>query len=75
MYKYKKAMFMKHCPFFHHLNYLNNIEAWWIQKYIHDYGRENVMNITTPKITMEDLIKEFDMQVIGQMRFAEVENG
>lgn len=33
------------------------------------------MNITTPKITMEDLIKEFDMQVIGQMRFAEVENG
>lgn len=27
------------------------------------------------KITMEDLIKEFDMQVIGQMRFAEVENG
>lgn len=55
--------------------YLNNIEAWWIQKYIHDYGRENVMNITTPKITMEDLIKEFDMQVIGQMRFAEVENG
>lgn len=55
--------------------YLNNIEAWWIQKYIHDYGRENVMNITTPKITMEDLIKEFDMQVIGQMRFADVENG
>ena len=55
--------------------YLNNIEAWWIQKYIHEYGRDMVMNITVPKLTMEDLIKEFDMQVIGQMRFAEVENG
>lgn len=50
-------------------DYLNNVEAWWIQKYIHDFGRENVMNITTPKITMEDLIKEFDAQVIRQMRF------
>jgi hypothetical protein len=55
--------------------YLNNIEAWWIQKYIHEYGCDMVMNITVPKLTMEDLIKEFDMQVIGQMRFAEVENG
>lgn len=47
--------------------YLNNIEAWWIQKFIHEYGRENVMNITVPKLTMEDLIKEFERQVIGQM--------
>lgn len=51
--------------------YLNNIEAWWIQKYIHDYGRENVMNITVPKLTMEDLIKEFDRQVIGQLEFGD----
>lgn len=45
--------------------------AWWIQKYIHDYGRENVMNITVPKLTMEDLIKEFDRQVIGQLEFGD----
>lgn len=49
--------------------YLNNIEAWWIQKYIHDYGRENVMNLTVPKITMEDLIKEFNRQISGQLKF------
>lgn len=49
--------------------YLNNIEAWWIQKYIHDYGRENVMNLTVPKITMEDLVKEFNRQISGQMKF------
>lgn len=47
--------------------YLNNIEAWWIQKYIKDYGRENVMNITVPKITMEYLIEEFNRQIVGQM--------
>lgn len=40
--------------------YLNNVEAWWIRKYIHDYGRDNVMNISIPKITMEDLIEEYD---------------
>lgn len=49
--------------------YLNNIEAWWIQKYIHDYGRENVINLTVPKITMEDLIKEFNRQISGQLKF------
>lgn len=43
--------------------YLNNIEAWWIRKYIEEYGKENVMNITVPKITMEDLIHEFDRQI------------
>lgn len=47
--------------------YLNNIEAWWIRKFIHEYGKENVMNITVPKLTMEDLIAEFDRQIVGQM--------
>lgn len=47
--------------------YLNNIEAWWIQKYIHEYGKDNVMNITVPKLTMEYLIEEFNRQVVGQM--------
>lgn len=40
--------------------YLNNAEAWWIQKFIHDYGKENVMNVTVPKLTMEDLIEQFN---------------
>lgn len=48
--------------------YLNNIEAWWIQKYIHEYGRENVMNITIPKITIEYLVEEFNRKVLGQMK-------
>lgn len=52
--------------------YLNNIEAWWIQKYIHEYGRDNVMNITVPKLTMEELIQEFDRQVMGQMKLEEI---
>ena len=47
--------------------YLNNIEAWWIRKYIEDYGRENVINITIPKITIEELIKEYSKIVAGQI--------
>lgn len=46
--------------------YLNSIEAWWIQKFIHEYGRENVMNVTVPKITIEDLEKEYEMIIEGQ---------
>lgn len=47
--------------------YLNNIEAWWIRKFIDEYGRENVMNLTIPKITMTDLIAEYSRIVGGQM--------
>lgn len=46
--------------------YLNNIETWWIKKFIHEYGRENVMNVTVPKITIEDLEKEYEMIIEGQ---------
>lgn len=46
--------------------YLNSIEAWWIQKFIHEYGRENVMNVTIPKITIEDLEKEYKMIIESQ---------
>ena len=45
--------------------YLNNIEAWWIRKYIDEYGRDRVMNITVPKITLEDLAKEYSKIVSG----------
>ena len=48
--------------------YLNNIEAWWIRKFIHDYGKDNVMNISIPKITMEDLQREYANIVGGQMK-------
>lgn len=47
--------------------YLNNIEAWWIRKYIEDYGKDHVMNISIPKITMEQLIKEYSKIVGGQL--------
>lgn len=47
--------------------YLNNIEAWWIQKYIDEYGKDHVMNITVPKITLEDLAVEYSKIVSGQL--------
>lgn len=47
--------------------YLNSIEAWWIRKYIEDYGRERVINITVPKITIEELIREYSKIVAGQL--------
>lgn len=47
--------------------YLNNIEAWWIRKFIEQYGKDRVMNITVPKITMEDLQREYAKIVGGQM--------
>lgn len=53
--------------------YLNNVEAWWIRKFIDEYGKENVMNITVPKITMEDLQKEYAKIVGGQMLFSQKE--
>ncbi len=53
--------------------YLNSIEAWWIRKFIDEYGKDNVMNITVPKITMEDLIREYSRIVGGQMRIDESE--
>lgn len=52
--------------------YLNNIEAWWIRKLIDEYGKDRVMNITVPKITMEDLQREYAKIVRGQMQ---LENG
>ncbi len=50
--------------------YLNNIEAWWIKKYIEDYGRDYVMNISIPKLTIEDLEREYSRMIAGQLRFA-----
>lgn len=48
--------------------YLNNIEAWWIRKFIDEYGKENVMNVSVPRITMEDLQREYTKIVGGQMK-------
>lgn len=55
--------------------YLNNIEAWWIRKFIEEYGRENVINIAIPKITIEELIKEYSKIVAGQMTIDTLERG
>ena len=48
-------------------DYLNSIEAWWIKKFIDEFGKENVMNVSVPKITMEDLQREYSKVVGGQM--------
>lgn len=55
-------------------DYLNSIEAWWIQKFIEDYGREHVMNLVVPHITMSSLIKDYDRMIQGQCRFETSEN-
>lgn len=47
--------------------YLNSIEAWWIRKFIEEYGKENVFNVSIPKITIEDLQREYAKIVGGQM--------
>jgi len=54
-------------------DYLNNIESWWIRKYIDDYGSDNVMNITVPKITIESLAAAYDQIVLGQSRLQLIE--
>lgn len=37
--------------------YLNNIEAWYIQQFTDMYGKDNVFNITHPHLTIDSLIK------------------
>jgi hypothetical protein len=44
--------------------YLNNIEAWWIQKYQHE--QHKVFNITKPKITLDYLKDRFNDMVTKQ---------
>lgn len=55
--------------------YLNSIEAWWIRRFIDDYGKENVFNISIPKITIEDLQREYAKIVGGQMKLQGSEVG
>ncbi len=47
--------------------YLNSIEAWWIQKYICEYGKDLVMNLTAPKPTVESLIDRYNEMISGQI--------
>ncbi|MPM96704.1 hypothetical protein SDC9_143869 [bioreactor metagenome] len=54
--------------------YLNSIEAWWIQKYIQDYGNELVLNLTAPKPTIDSLIDRYNEMVSGQINFERTDN-
>lgn len=57
-------------------DYLNSIEAWWIRKFIEEYGKDRVMNITVPKITIEELAMEYSKMIAGQLSLgSEVRNG
>lgn len=47
---------------------LYSIEAWWIRKYINDFGKENVMNITIPPITFDDLLGKYYEVIEGQKK-------
>lgn len=46
--------------------YLNSIEAWWIKKF-QEEGK-NVMNISNPKITVEELKQSYDDMVARNMQ-------
>ena len=46
--------------------YLNSIEGWWVQKFIKDYGKENVFNLTVPKITISSLKEKYNEMICGQ---------
>lgn len=39
---------------------LNDAEAWWINKFIKDYGEDNVMNISKPKLKISDAIAKWE---------------
>jgi hypothetical protein len=39
--------------------YLNNIEAWWIQSFIDECGKDRVMNISIPQLTIQKLMQEY----------------
>lgn len=51
-------------------DYLNSVEAWWIRKFIHEYGKDNVMNIVVPKITIEELANEYS-RIVGDTALKE----
>jgi hypothetical protein len=49
--------------------YLNNIEAWWIHKYIEEGF--DIMNVTRPRITLEYLRRKFDAIVSDNALFVD----
>lgn len=39
-------------------DYLNSMEAWWINTFIEDYGKENVINVMVPKVSITDIVTQ-----------------
>lgn len=46
---------------------LNNIEAWWIKKFREEMDADKVINIATPRLTIDDLKEKFKVMVEKQM--------
>ena len=44
---------------------LNDVEAWWIKKFIQDFSEDNVMNITKPALKVSDFIQKWERLVEG----------
>jgi hypothetical protein len=44
---------------------LNDLESWWIHKFIDEYGKDNVMNMTVPKITEQDLVQAYETALLN----------
>ena len=54
--------------------YLNDVEAWWIRKYIKDYGRDNVMNMNVPVVKISELLDLYNRAIEGKKKMRN-ENG
>lgn len=49
-------------------DYLNDVEAWWIRKFIHEYGRENVMNMNVPRVKFSDMLELYERAIEGKIK-------
>ena len=45
---------------------INDIEAWWIQKFIDDYGQDHVMNIAKPVLHEQHYIDAFNRKMANR---------
>ncbi len=50
---------------------LNDVEAWWIKKFIKDFGEDKVMNISKPELKTSDYIQKWERVIDGNIDMIE----
>lgn len=46
---------------------VESVEAWWIQKFVKEFGEDNVMNIAKPTLKVSDFIQKWERLVEGSV--------